>query len=108
MSEATRGIHKLIAFRLAGTTLAASVFLLVCWLMAGSVHGDTRLLAGPVGLLRTQSLTDLAMGSIPTGVLSVCIFVVGVWRNPGTVTLSIIGGLAWIAVGIWIEGTASG
>jgi hypothetical protein len=32
---------------------------------------------------------------------------VGVWRNAATVTLSILAVLCWVAVGIWIEGTAS-
>jgi hypothetical protein len=76
--------------------------------MAGSVYGDIRLFAGPVGFLRgTWSVTDLVSGAIPTGILLPCIFAVGVWRNTATVALSILGIMCWIAVGIWIEGIAS-
>ena len=93
--------------RLAVTTIAAIAFLIGCWLAANSVHGDTRLLAGPVGFFRTQSWADKVVGAVPTSVLVPCIFAVGVWRTPVAVGMSILGVLGWIAVGIWIEGTAA-
>ncbi len=105
MSEIMPRMRKRLGIRLAGTALAAMAFLFLCWLMASSVHGDTRLLAGPVGFFRTQS--DKIIGSVLTVILLPCIFAVGVWRNATTVTMSILGLVCWIAVGVWIEGTAS-
>jgi hypothetical protein len=93
--------------RLAVSAVIAMAFLIVCWLAANSVYGDTRLLAGPLGFFRTQSIEDKVFGAIPTAILLPCIFAVGVWRNAGTIVLSILGLLSWVAVGIWIEGLAS-
>ncbi|CEF49245.1 unnamed protein product [uncultured bacterium] len=107
MSAIEPRTHSRLFVRLAGTTLAAMAFLFLCWIMAGSVYGDTRLLAGPVGFFRTQSVADKIGGAVPTGILLPCIFAVGVWRNTATIALSILAAFCWIAVGIWIEGIAS-
>jgi hypothetical protein len=93
--------------RLASTAVAAAAFLLVCWMFAGSVNGDIRLIAGPVGFFRTQSITDKVVGAVPISILLPCIFTVGVWPNAAAITLAIFGLMFWIALGIWIEGTAA-
>jgi hypothetical protein len=93
--------------RLAITTVIAMAFLIVCWLAANSINGDMRLLAGPVGFFRTQSIEDKVFGAVPTALLLPCIFAVGVWRSAPTIVLSILALQCWVAVGIWIEGTPS-
>jgi hypothetical protein len=75
--------------------------------MAGSVDGDIRFLAGPVGFFRTQSVVDEGSGAVLTAILLPCIFATGVRRSAVPVVLSILAVLCWIAVGVWIEGTAS-
>jgi hypothetical protein len=107
MSDIGLVTKRQLAVRLTGTALAAMSFLLLCWLIADSVDGDTRILAGPVGFFRTQDVTDKIIGSIPIGILLPCIFAVGLWRSTATVILSSLGLVLWIAVGIWIEGSAS-
>jgi hypothetical protein len=107
MSAIEPGARYRLWVRLAVTTLLAVAFLFACWLMANSVEGDTRIFAGPVGFFRTQSVEDKVIGAVPTGALVPCVFAAGVWPSAVTFALSILGLACWIALGIWIEGTAS-
>jgi hypothetical protein len=106
--EATKHhLRDRLPVRWAGTVLAAVAFIGLCWSMANSVYGDTRMLAGPVGFFQTQSMTDKVVGSVAVAIRLPCIFAVGVRRSVGTVALSVLGILGWLAVGFWIEAMAS-
>ena len=89
------------------TILAAAAFVGVCWLISDSVNGDTRILAGPVLLLRTWGAEDHAIGAGLMLILLPCIFAVGIRTNAVTVILSILACLCWVGFGLLVEGIAS-
>jgi hypothetical protein len=93
--------------RVIGTALAAAAFVFQCWMLANNDIGDLRMLAGPVGFLRTQSMADKATAVILVVILLPAIFAVGIRRNAITVVLAALGLVGWVVIGFWIEGSAS-
>src|SRR4051812_7621187 len=107
MSDADPMTWRVILGRLVGTSVYAAACLSLCWLARGGVDGDLRLLAGPFGFHRGFGPEGLWQEVFALAILTPCIFAVGVWRNGVTVVLSILGVLAWVALGLWIEGVKS-
>jgi len=71
--------------------------------MGDSVHGETRMLAGPVAFFRSHTMENIASGAVGVAILLPCIFAVGVWRNPGTIVLAFLAGVCWVGIGVWLE-----
>lgn len=81
--------------RLIGTVTTALMFLFVTWRLGwADVTGDLRILSGPARCLPSPC------AAVPIALLLLCIFAVGVERNSGTAALTILGLLAWIAIGL--------
>lgn len=93
--------------RLAGAAAAATLFVVVCWLMSVSVNSETRILAGPILFLQTWGTEDHVIGTVAMLVLLPSIFAVCVRRSVATITLSIIACICWILIGLCIEAIAS-
>ena len=75
--------------------------IIVCWLMGGSVYAEQRMLSGPLWAFNTTYIESAVFAIVATAFLLPCIFAVGIWRNKATVTLSILGCLAWVVAPAW-------
>jgi hypothetical protein len=105
MTEAST--QRRFLFRLTCTLLLAVTFIGAFRIMSESVSRDTRILAGPVGLFRTQLFDDKLAGAVALALLLPCIFAFGVRRNWVTIILLILGLLCWVTAGILIEEIAA-
>jgi hypothetical protein len=50
---------------------------------------------------------DKQTGCVFIGILLPLLFAVGVCRHPVTLLFSVLAALCWLALGMWIQGTAS-
>jgi hypothetical protein len=89
--------------RAIGTVTVAAAFVIVCWLLGGSVFSEQRMLSGPLRAFNTTGGGGKTFAIAVTVLLLPCIFAVGLWRNKATITLSILGCLGWVALSFWFE-----
>jgi hypothetical protein len=94
------------------TVTVAAAFVILCCLLGGSVYPEGRMLSGPLWGFNLASvgharLADAGCAIVLTALLLPCIFAVGVWRNTATITLCVLGCLAWLAIGFLCDVIAS-